>query len=62
VHDLERVRTSPNTLVGTPEQVAAEIRRRVRDLGVTYYFCNFFTPEMFELFGREVMPRLRDAG
>jgi probable F420-dependent oxidoreductase len=62
VQDLERVRTSPNTLVGTPEQVAAEIRRRARDLGVTYYFCNFFTPEMFELFGREVMPRLRDAG
>ncbi len=58
VQDLDRVRTSPNTLVGTPEQVAAEMRRRTKELGVTYYFCNFFTPEMFELFGREVIPRL----
>jgi hypothetical protein len=26
---------------------------------VTYYFCNFLGPEMLELFGREVIPRLR---
>ena len=61
VEDLERVRTSPNTLVGTPEQVAAEMRRRIRELGVTYYFCNFLSPDMFELFGRQVIPRLSDT-
>ncbi len=61
VDDLEAARSSPNTLVGTPEQCAAEMRRRVRDLGVTYYFCNFLSPDMLELFGREVIPRLRNA-
>ena len=58
LENLDAVRNSPNTLIGTPEQVAAEMRRRARDLGVTYFFCNFLSPEMFELFGREVLPRL----
>jgi len=56
--NLAAVRTSPNTLVGTPEQIVHEMRRRSRDLGVTYYFCNFMGPDMLELFGREVIPRL----
>lgn len=58
VDDIEAARTSPSTLVGTPEQCAAEMRRRARDLGVTYYFLNFMSPDMLELFGREVIPRL----
>lgn len=58
VSNLDAVRHSPNTLVGTPEQVAAEMRRRAQDLGVTYSFCNFLMPDMLELFGREVIPRL----
>lgn len=58
VDNLDAVRNSPNTLIGTPEQVAAEMRRRARDLGVTYFFCNFLSPDMFALFGREVLPRL----
>jgi len=57
--DVEKARRSPNTLVGTPEQIVAEIGRRRRDLGVTYYFCNFFTPDALDLFGGEVIPRLR---
>jgi len=61
VHNLDAVYHSPNTLVGTAEQVAAEITRRKRDLGVTYYFCNFLGPDMLELFGREVIPRVRNA-
>jgi len=56
--DIESARSSPSTLIGTPEQLAAEIRRRRRDIGVTYYFCNFLTPGGLELFGREVIPRL----
>jgi len=56
--DIGAVRTSPSTLVGTPVQIAGEIRRRARDLGVTYYFCTFLGPDMLELFGREVIPRL----
>lgn len=57
--NIAAVRTSPSTLVGTPEQIVGEMRRRARDLGVTYYFCNFLGPDMLELFGREVIPRLR---
>ena len=57
--NIAAVRTSPSTLVGTPEQIVGEMRRRVRDLGVTYYFCNFLGPDMLELFGREVIPRLQ---
>jgi probable F420-dependent oxidoreductase len=56
--NLAAVRTSPSTLVGTPQQIANEMQRRGRDLGVTYYFCNFLQPDMLELFGREVIPRL----
>jgi probable F420-dependent oxidoreductase len=61
IENLDAVHNSPNTLVGTPEQVAVEMRRRARDLGVTYFFCNFLSPDMFELFGREVLPRLADG-
>jgi probable F420-dependent oxidoreductase len=56
--NLAAVRASPSTLVGTPEQIATEMRRRTHALGVTYYFCNFLVPEMLDLFGREVIPRL----
>lgn len=56
--NLAAVRTSPSTLVGTPEQIVNEMRRRTRELGVTYYFCNFLAPEMLDMFGREVIPGL----
>jgi probable F420-dependent oxidoreductase len=59
IENMEGVYRSPSTLVGTTEQIAAEIRRRQQDLGVTYYFCNFLAPDALELFGREVIPRLR---
>ena len=61
VDDREAARTSPSTLVGTPEQCATELRRRARELGVTYYFCNFLDPGTLDLFGREVIPRLGAA-
>lgn len=58
INDLAAVYRSPNTLVGTPEQVADEILRRQAELGVTYFFCNFAVPEMFEQFCQKVVPRL----
>ena len=58
VSDTHAVYRSPNTLVGTPEQIADEIRRRRDEMGVTYYFCNFLAPDMFSQFGRDVMPRV----
>ena len=59
VQNLDAVYRSPNTLIGTADQIAAEIRHRQRDLGVTYYFCTFLGPDMLELFGREVIPQLQ---
>jgi len=59
IEDVEAARRSPNTLVGTPEQIVTELHRRARDLRVTYQFCNFFAPDALDLFGREVIPRLR---
>lgn len=56
--DVQAIYQSPNTLVGSPEQVAEEILRRRAELGVTYFFCNFAVPEMFEQFCQKVMPRL----
>lgn len=58
VNDLEAVYRSPNTLVGTVEQVADEVHRRREEMGVTYFFCHFPVQEMFERFCREVVPRL----
>ncbi len=58
VSDVQAVYRSPNTLVGTAERVAEEILRRKEEMGVTYYFCNFAVPEMFERFCAKVMPRL----
>lgn len=58
IDDLAGVHRSPNTLVGTPAQVADEILRRQAELGITYYFCNFLSPAMFDLFGEKVLPRL----
>lgn len=58
VTDMQAVYRSPNTLVGTAEQVAEEICRRRDDSGITYFFANFLAPGMFAQFGREVLPRV----
>lgn len=58
VNDLQAVYRSPNTLVGTAEQIVDEIRRRQSEHRVTYYLCHFLAPGMFERFCREVVGRL----
>ena len=59
VQNMDAVYRSPNTLIGTADQIAAEIRHRQRELGVTYFFCTFLGPDMLELFGRGVIPQLQ---
>ncbi len=58
VDDVEAVYRSPNTLVGTAQQIVDEIHRRQEEIGVTYFFCNFAAWEMFPRFCRDVLPRL----
>jgi probable F420-dependent oxidoreductase len=57
VPDPQAIYRSPNTLVGTAQQIAEEIRRRASEHRLTYYFCSFLAPGMFERFCREVMPQ-----
>ncbi|GIW43204.1 MAG: putative luciferase-like oxidoreductase [Candidatus Binatia bacterium] len=58
VTDLQAVYRSPNTLVGTEAEIVEEIRRRRDALGITYFFCNFAAPEMFQRFCKHVLPKL----
>lgn len=58
VDNVEAVYRSPNTLVGTPEQIVDQILWRKEHTGVTYFFLNFPVVEMFERFCREVAPRV----
>ncbi len=58
VSDLAAVYRSPNTLVGTAEQIVEEIQRRHAEHRISYYFCNFLAPAMFERFCREVVAKL----
>jgi len=51
-------RHSPSTLVGDAEQCRDEIRRRVEELGVTYFFCRFLEPDTMNRFIDEVIAKL----
>lgn len=54
--DLGTAQKSPVTLLGSPEQVCAELRERVRDTGIAYFILAPTTPETLDLFVDEVMP------
>ncbi len=54
--DLETARRSPVALLGSPDQVAEELRTRVKETGVTYYILFPATEETQELLVGEVMP------
>jgi probable F420-dependent oxidoreductase len=58
VPDLDVARRLPNMLLGTPGEVAEELRHRAEDVGVTYVIVVPTSPESYELFVREVMPAL----
>lgn len=54
--DLEAARHSPVALLGTPEEVRAEIARRIEETGVTYYMMFPATDESWRLFSAEILP------
>ncbi len=49
----------PVVLVGTPEEMVAELRRRERTHGLTLLAVNFTGPEQLRTFGERVLPGLR---
>ncbi len=51
-------RHSPSTLVGDAEQCRDEIRRRVEELEVTYFFCRFLEPDTMNRFIDQVIAKL----
>jgi alkanesulfonate monooxygenase SsuD/methylene tetrahydromethanopterin reductase-like flavin-dependent oxidoreductase (luciferase family) len=51
--------THPVVLVGTPEEMAAELRRRERTHGLSLLCINFASLEHIRQFGEQVMPLVR---
>jgi alkanesulfonate monooxygenase SsuD/methylene tetrahydromethanopterin reductase-like flavin-dependent oxidoreductase (luciferase family) len=58
VKDPGAARHSPSTLVGDAEQCRDEIRRRVEEMGVTYFFCRFIDDNTMNRFIDEVIAKL----
>lgn len=53
--DLERARRSPTMLLGTPDQVVEELRRRIEEIGVTYLIIVPTSKQTVDLFVERVM-------
>jgi alkanesulfonate monooxygenase SsuD/methylene tetrahydromethanopterin reductase-like flavin-dependent oxidoreductase (luciferase family) len=58
VKDTGAARHSPSTLIGDAEQCRDEIRRRVEEMEVTYFFCRFLDPDTMNRFIDEVLAKL----
>lgn len=54
--DLATAQAAPVTLLGTPDEVKAELRRRIDTIGLSYFILFMATPESQQLFVDEVMP------
>jgi alkanesulfonate monooxygenase SsuD/methylene tetrahydromethanopterin reductase-like flavin-dependent oxidoreductase (luciferase family) len=67
--DYETVRKMDTTIVGTPEQVRAEVARHIEESGANYFIGRFCFGSLgheqamrsIDLFAREVMPHFRPA-
>ncbi len=54
--DYDSAQRAPVALLGTPDEVKAELMRRVEETGVTYYIFAGTSTETRDLFAKEVMP------
>lgn len=55
----EQVKRMPMTVIGTPEQWVAELKRREREWGVKHYIMSGFGgPQTAERFAREIAPKI----
>jgi len=55
----ERILRHPVVLIGTADEMEAELRRRENMHGLSLLAVNFSTASQIEAFGREVLPRFR---
>jgi alkanesulfonate monooxygenase SsuD/methylene tetrahydromethanopterin reductase-like flavin-dependent oxidoreductase (luciferase family) len=54
-------RKHPVVLLGTPEEMAAELRRRETAHGLSFLCINFSSLAHMQRFGEEVLPLVREA-
>jgi probable F420-dependent oxidoreductase len=54
--DYASAQASPVGLFGTPEQVRAELHKRIAETGMNYYITIMATPDSQEIFVKDVMP------
>ncbi|MGC1340651.1 MAG: LLM class flavin-dependent oxidoreductase, partial [Candidatus Binataceae bacterium] len=59
IADVELARTSPQVLVGTVDEIKRELDFRIEKFRMTYFVCQFMSPDGAELFAKEVMPKYR---
>ncbi len=57
----QAARHSPMFLIGTAEELKAEIRSRRDEFGITYFVMIFMNDESRELFARQVIPEFADS-
>ncbi|MCW5893597.1 MAG: TIGR03619 family F420-dependent LLM class oxidoreductase [bacterium] len=55
---IEATLRSPTMLLGTPEEIVAEIRRRRTEWGIAQLVISFAGEAMLQRFGEEVVPRV----
>ncbi|HEV7733979.1 MAG TPA: LLM class flavin-dependent oxidoreductase [Candidatus Binatia bacterium] len=55
----DELRRHPIALIGTPEEMVAELQRRQRVHGLSLLAINFSSPEQLRVFGEQVLPRVR---
>jgi probable F420-dependent oxidoreductase len=55
----DALRRHPIALIGTPDEMAAELRRREREHGLSLLAINFSSSEQIRTFGEQVLPRVR---
>ncbi|MFT4561160.1 MAG: putative F420-dependent oxidoreductase [Gammaproteobacteria bacterium] len=54
--DYESAQRAPVALLGTPDEVKAQLQQRIEATGITYYILGPSSPETQDLFAKEVMP------
>lgn len=57
--DYQSAQNAPVALLGTRQEVAAAIEKRIEDTGVSYFIMLTANPETQEMFAADIMPQFR---